>query len=124
MSGLIGKKLGMTSFFDNNGRTMGCTVIEAGPCVVTQIKDIKTDGYKAIQVTAGQAKSKINKPTQGQYAKSNINPGAKLHEFKLNDHEAEQVESGKEITVSYFKKGELVDVVGCFGYACGCGGDE
>ena len=68
MSGLIGKKLGMTSFFDNNGRTMGCTVIEAGPCVVTQIKDIKTDGYKAIQLSYDDMKDKkMNASLSGHF---------------------------------------------------------
>ena len=112
MIGIIGKKCGMTRVFSDDGQSVPVTIIQANPNRINRIKSSEIDGYKAIQVTAGQAKSKTNKPTQGQYAKSNINPGAKLHEFKLNDHEAEQVESGKEITVSYFKKGELVDVVG------------
>ena len=112
MIGIIGKKCGMTRVFSDDGQSVPVTIIQANPNRINRIKSSEIDGYKAIQVTAGQAKSKTNKPTQGQYAKSNINPGAKLHEFKLNDYEAEQVESGKEITVSYFKKGELVDVVG------------
>jgi len=112
MIGIIGKKCGMTRVFSDDGQSVPVTVIQANPNRINSIKSSEIDGYKAIQVTAGQAKSKTNKPIQGQYAKSNINPGAKLHEFKLNDHEAGQVESGKEITVSYFKKGELVDVVG------------
>ena len=112
MIGMIGKKCGMTRVFSDDGQSVPVTIIQANPNRINSIKSSKTDGYKAIQVTTGQAKSKITKPTQGQYVKNNINPGVMLREFKLNNHEAEQVESGKEITVSYFKKGELVDVVG------------
>ena len=73
MSGIIGKKLGMTSLFDSNGKSVGCTVIEAGPCFVTQIKDREKDGYRAIQLSYDDHKpSKVNKSTQGHFAKSNI----------------------------------------------------
>jgi large subunit ribosomal protein L3 len=112
MIGMIGKKCGMTRVFSDDGQSVPVTIIQANPNRINRIKSSETDGYKAIQVTTGHAKSKITKPTKGQYVKNNINPGTKLHEFKLNNDEAEQVESGKEITVSYFKKGELVDVVG------------
>jgi len=112
MIGMIGKKCGMTRVFTDNGESVPVTIIQANPNRINSIKSLEIDGYKAIQVTTGQAKSKITKPIQGQYVKNKISPGAKLHEFKLNDHEVEQVEIGKEITVSYFKKGELVDVVG------------
>jgi len=112
MIGMIGKKCGMTRVFSDDGQSVPVTIIQANPNRINCIKSSKTDGYKAIQVTTGQVKSKIKKPTKGQYVKNNINPGVMLREFKLNNHEAEQVESGKEITVSYFKKGELVDVVG------------
>mgnify|MGYP001429531074 FL=1 len=75
MSGIIGKKLGMTSLFDSNGKSVGCTVIEAGPCFVTQIKDREKDGYRAIQLSYDDHKpSKVNKSTQGHFAKSNISP--------------------------------------------------
>ena len=68
MSGLIGKKIGMTSIFDDNGRIRPCTVIEAGPCTITQIKDQKKDGYNAIQLSYDDlSKKKINKPTTGHF---------------------------------------------------------
>jgi len=83
MSGLIGKKIGMTSIFDDNGRIRPCTVIEAGPCTITQIKDQKNDGYNAIQLSYDDlSKKKINKPTSGHFKKSSSQPKKKIVEFK------------------------------------------
>ena len=83
MSGIIGKKLGMTSVFDSRGRSIGCTVIEAGPCFVTQIKDRDKDGYRAIQLSYDDLKSsKVNKSLKGHFAVSNVSPKKKLVEFR------------------------------------------
>ena len=75
MSGLLGKKVGMTSLFDANGKQIPCTVIEAGPCVVTQVKTIEKDGYEAIQLAFGEKKeSRTTKPMRGHFAKANTTP--------------------------------------------------
>ena len=75
MSGLLGKKVGMTSLFDANGKQLPCTVIEAGPCVVTQVKTIEKDGYEAIQLAFGEKKeSRTTKPMRGHFAKANTTP--------------------------------------------------
>ena len=79
MSGLIGKKLGMTSIFDTSGRSIGCTVIEAGPCFVTQIKESKTDGYKSIQLAYDEKKSKkTSKALKGHFDVSKVTPKKKI----------------------------------------------
>ena len=73
MSGLIGKKIGMTSLFDADGKQIPCTVIEAGPCVVTQVRTIEKDGYEAIQLAFGEQKeSRVTKPLRGHFAKGNL----------------------------------------------------
>ena len=83
MSGLIGKKIGMTSIFDDNGRIRPCTVIEAGPCTITQIKDQKKDGYNAIQLSYDElSKKKVNKPISGHFKKSSSQPKKKIVEFR------------------------------------------
>ena len=83
MSGIIGKKLGMTSVFDSRGRSIGCTVIEAGPCFVTQIKDREKDGYRAIQLSYDDLKSnKVNKSIKGHFEVSDVSPKKKLVEFR------------------------------------------
>ncbi len=112
MIGIIGKKCGMTRVFTDDGKSVPVTIIQAHPNQINRIKTLESDGYNAIQVTANQASSKITKPVQGQFSKSNITPRATLHEFRVDDHELEQVETGKEIKVNYFNKGERVDVVG------------
>ena len=113
MSGIIGKKLGMTSLFDSNGKSVGCTVIEAGPCFVTQIKDREKDGYRAIQLSYDDHKpSKVNKSTQGHFAKSNISPKRKIVEFRnfRKDFE-EKVKLGMEIKLEdVFNENEFLDV--------------
>ncbi len=112
MIGIIGKKCGMTRVFTDDGKSVPVTIIQAHPNQINRIKTLESDGYNAIQVTTNQASSKITKPVQGQFSKSNITPRVTLHEFRVDDHELEQVETGKEIKVNYFNIGERVDVVG------------
>ncbi|EAY30184.1 50S ribosomal protein L3 [Microscilla marina] len=113
MSGLIGKKIGMTSIYSAEGtvaKQIPCTLIQAGPCVVTQVKTTKNDGYEAIQVGFDDKKEKNTpKPLQGHFNKANTTPKRKLVEFQFN----KDVELGQEITVGdVFEEGDFVDVVG------------
>ncbi len=110
MSGIIGKKIGMTSIYDANGKNIPCTVIEAGPCVITQIKNPETDGYNALQLGfEDQKESRTNKPSMGHFKKSGAVPKKKLVEFR--DFEGEH-NLGDAITVDIFTEGEFVDVAG------------
>ena len=110
MPGLIGKKIGMTSVYSAEGKNIPCTVIEAGPCVVTQVKKVDTDGYEAVQLAYGEKKEKATpKAMQGHFAKSKSTPKRKLVEFQ--DFEEEK-NLGDVITVNMFEEGEYVDVVG------------
>jgi large subunit ribosomal protein L3 len=110
MPGLIGKKIGMTSVYSADGKNIPCTVIEAGPCVVTQVKKVDTDGYEAVQLAFGEKKEKATpKAMQGHFAKSKTSPKRKLVEFQ--DFE-EDKSLGDVITVELFEEGEFVDVVG------------
>ncbi len=109
--GLLGKKLGMTGFFTPEGRYLPATVIEAGPCVVTQIKTKATDGYDALQLGFGEKrKSRVNKPLQGHFKKSGEQCFRYVREFTVDDPAAYNL--GQEITVDMFKVGDRVDVVG------------
>jgi len=110
MSGLIGKKIGMTSIFGKDGKQLACTVIEAGPCVVTQVKTTEKDGYKAVQISYGERKEK-NFPSalNGIYKKANTTPKSKMVEFKGFE---EELSIGQSLTVDLFAEGEYVDVVG------------
>jgi large subunit ribosomal protein L3 len=109
MPGLIGKKIGMTSTYSAEGKALPCTIIEAGPCVVTQIKTQDRDGYEAVQLGFGDRKEK-NTPNalKGHFAKSKTSPKAKLVEFQ----DFENVNLGDTIDVSLFEVGEYVDVTG------------
>ena len=110
MSGIIGKKVGMTSFYDDNGKNIPCTIIEAGPCVITQIKTPDRDGYNALQLGFEEQKeSRVNKPKMGHFKKANASPKKKLVEFR--DFGGE-FSLGDSITVEIFEEGEYVDVVG------------
>jgi large subunit ribosomal protein L3 len=110
MSGLIGKKVGMTSVFGANGKYVPCTVIEAGPCVVTQVKTVETDGYDALQLAFDDKKEKhTSSAMQGHFKKSGTTPKRKLVEFR--SFEASKA-TGDVITVELFQEGELVDVSG------------
>lgn len=110
MSGIIGRKIGMTSVFDSTGKQVPCTVIEAGPCVVTQVKTIEKDGYQAVQLAYGDRKEK-NTPAalKGVFEKANTTPKAKMAEFKGFETE---LALGQSIAVDLFEVGEFVDVVG------------
>ena len=111
MKTLIGKKVGMTQIFDEKGRVIPVTVIEAGPCVVAQVKSVETDGYNAIQLGFGDVKeSKLNKPEKGHFAKANIAPKKHLREFRLDSVENYKV--GDEVKVDIFEAGEKVDIQG------------
>ena len=110
MSGIIGKKIGMTSIYDANGKNIPCTVIEAGPCVITQVKTPETDGYNALQLGfEDQKESRVNKPSMGHFKKAGAAPKKKLVEFR--DFEGEH-NLGDAITVDIFAEGEFVDVAG------------
>lgn len=110
MSGIIGRKVGMTSVFDNTGKQIPCTVIEAGPCVVTQVKTTEKDGYTAVQLAYGERKEKNTPAAQkGIFTKANTTPKAKLAEFKGFETE---LTLGQSIEVDLFQVGEFVDVVG------------
>ncbi|MGN0530947.1 MAG: 50S ribosomal protein L3 [Eubacterium sp.] len=109
--GLIGKKIGMTQIFDENGKVIPVTVVEAGPCVVTQKKTIENDGYEAVQVGFGDVKvNKLNKPMKGHFAKNDVAPKKTLKEFRLSDCASLNV--GDVIKADIFAEGEIVDVKG------------
>ena len=111
MKTLIGKKVGMTQIFDEKGKVIPVTVIEAGPCVVAQVKSVETDGYNAIQLGFEDVKeSKINKAEKGHFAKANIAPKKHLREFRVES--VEGITVGTEWTVSEFAEGDKLDIQG------------
>ena len=110
--GLVGRKSGMTRVFTEDGASIPVTVVEVSPNRVTQIKEQDTDGYRAIQVTAGNRKaSKVSKSQAGHFAKAGVEAGAGLWEFRLEDAD-EAPEVGAELTVERFEVGQKVDVAG------------
>ncbi len=110
MSGLIGKKIGMTSFFDANGKYLPCTVIEAGPCVVTQVKTNEKDGYDALQLAFDEKKEKhTSGAMKGHFAIAKTTPKRKVVEFR---HFTESKNLGEVLTVDLFVEGDFVDVIG------------
>jgi large subunit ribosomal protein L3 len=110
MSGLIGKKIGMTSFFDANGKYLPCTVIEAGPCVVTQVKTNEKDGYSALQLAYDEKKEKnTSSAMKGHFEIAKTTPKRKIVEFR---HFEETKNLGDVLTVELFAEGDFVDVVG------------
>jgi len=110
MSGLIGKKIGMTSIFDSNGKNIPCTVIEAGPCIVTQVRTEEIDGYNAVQLGFDDATEKsATKADQGHAKKAGTSVKRKIVEFKGFE---EEYKLGDAITVEHFIEGEFVDVSG------------
>ena len=110
--GLVGRKSGMTRVFTEDGASVPVTVVEIAPNRVTQIKELETDGYRAIQVTAGSRKaSKVSKPEAGHFAKAGVAAGEGLWEFRL-DGADEAFEVGSELTVERFEQGQKVDVAG------------
>ncbi|GAA4784797.1 50S ribosomal protein L3 [Olivibacter ginsenosidimutans] len=110
MSGIIGKKVGMTSIFDAEGKNIPCTVIEAGPCVVTQIRTEENDGYAAIQLAFDEKKEKNTTASlKGHFAKAKTTPKRKLVEFEVFP---EEKNLGDVVTVDIFAEGDYIDVVG------------
>lgn len=110
MSGLIGKKIGMTSIYDENGKNIPCTVIQAGPCIVTQVRTKEVDGYEALQLGFDdKAEKQSNKATNGHFKKAGSTAKKRVVEFKYFE---EAYNLGDEITVDLFQEGEFVDVKG------------
>jgi large subunit ribosomal protein L3 len=111
MQGLIGKKVGMTSIFDENGKNIPCTVLQAGPCVVTQIKTVEKDGYFAVQLGFEEKKEKhTTKAELGHFKKANTTPKRKLVEF--TGFEEGQCKEGEVLTAQFFGPDTIVDVTG------------
>lgn len=109
--GLIGRKIGMTQIFDEAGNVVPVTVVEAGPCTVTQIKTMENDGYEAIQVGFGDVKvSRVNKPMKGHFDKADVAPKKTLKEFRLDSIDG--IEVGNILKADTFEVGEVVDVKG------------
>ena len=109
--GIIGKKIGMTQIFDEVGNVIPVTVVEAGPCAVTQVKTKQTDGYDAVQLGFEDAKEKhVTKPMAGHFKKAGTNPKKHLKEFRLDDNSAYSV--GDTVGADIFAQGEKVDVTG------------
>ena len=109
--GIIGRKVGMTQIFDEKGNVIPVTVIEAGPCVVAQVKTVETDGYDALQLGFGEIKDKhINKPEAGHFAKAGLENKKHLREFRLES--VEGVKVGDTVKADVFEAGEKVDVQG------------
>ena len=110
MSGLIGKKVGMTSIYNEAGKSLPCTVIECGPCVVTQVRTEEVDGYTSVQLGFDDAKEKnVSKALLGHFKKAGVAPKRKIVEFYGFDSE---VKLGDSITVEHFKEGEFIAVTG------------
>ena len=108
---IIGKKIGMTQIFDENGKVIPVTVVEAGPCVVTQKMTMEKHGYEAIQVGFGEVREKLlNKPAKGQFVKAGVSLRRTLKEFRLEN--AAEYEVGQEIKADIFEAGDKVDVSG------------
>lgn len=111
--GVVGKKVGMTRVFTDEGVSIPVTVIEVEPNRVTQVRTMENDGYRALQVTVGSRRaSRVTKAMAGHYAKANVEAGRGLWEFRLDDAEGEGIESGSEVKVDIFKAGQMVDVSG------------
>ena len=109
--GMVGKKAGMTRIFDNSGISVPVTAINIVPNQVSQIKTLENDGYKAIQISYGEAKEKvINKPINGHYKKANLKPGLGLIEFRIEDEDKQDLKIGDSINLDIFKEGEHVDI--------------
>ena len=109
--GLIGKKIGMTQIFDEKGNVIPVTVVEAGPCVITQKKTIENDGYEAVQVGFGDVKAqKVNKAMKGHFAKNDVAPKKVLKEFRLES--IADVNVGDILKADVFAAGDKVDVIG------------
>ena len=110
MSGLIGKKIGMTSLFDDNGKNIPCTVLEAGPCLVTQVRTVEVDGYNAVQLGFDdKAEKQVSRAAEGHFKKAKVTPKKKLVEFQNFEQE---LNLGDTVTVDHFLEGDFVDISG------------
>lgn len=107
MSGIIGKKVGMTNFFEKKGKQIPCTVIQAGPCVILQIKNVDRDGYNSVQL-GFEDKKKTSKPLQGHFKKVSVSPKKKLVEFLWNV--PNNLKLGNYVYVNIFSEGDLLDI--------------
>ncbi len=116
MNGLIGKKIGMTSIFDEAGNNIACTVVEAGPCVITQVKTEESDGYNSVQMGFGEAKVKnTSKALQGHFNKAGTSPKKEVVEFRDFVEELEsdnEVKLGDVFSADLFEEGDVINVVG------------
>ena len=111
VKGILGTKLGMTQLWDENNKVVPVTVIQAGPCVVTQVRTPEQDGYNAVQLGFGAVKAKkVTKPEAGHFAKADVTPRKHLVELRTAD--ASEFELGQELTAEVFADGEIVDVTG------------
>ncbi len=111
--GVVGKKVGMTRIFTEEGESIPVSVIEVEPNRVTQLRNVETDGYRALQVTTGSRKtSRVNKAAAGHFAKSGVEAGRGLWEFRLDDGEGEDLKVGGQVHVDIFEQGQKVDVTG------------
>jgi large subunit ribosomal protein L3 len=111
VKGVLGEKLGMTQVWDAAGKLVPVTVVQAGPCVVTQVRGAQADGYDAVQIAYGAIDPrKVNKPLAGHFAKAGVTPRRFLVELRTND--AAEYTPGQEVTAEVFEAGQVVDVVG------------
>ena len=111
--GIVGRKVGMTRVFNEEGASVPVTVIEVEPNRVTQVRNPETDGYSAVQITTGQRRmSRVNKPTAGHLAKAGVEPGRGIWEFRLDGAEGADIEIGGAIKADIFEPGQKVDVRG------------
>ncbi|MBQ2153235.1 MAG: 50S ribosomal protein L3, partial [Clostridia bacterium] len=109
--GIIGKKIGMTQIFDENGKVVPVTVVQAGPCVVSMKKTVENDGYAAVQLGFGDLKpTKVNKPMTGHFKKADVAPKRTLREFRFEDTDA--YELGQIVKADVFAAGDKIDVTG------------
>jgi len=113
MIGIMGKKIGMTQVFDPDGNCIPVTVIEAGPCMITQIKRKETDRYTAVQLGYEPTQErKLNLPRKGHLKKSGVDPLRYLREFRIPEEQLQELSLGKKLDVTMFKPGDYVDVIG------------
>ena len=111
--GIVGRKCGMTRVFTEDGISIPVTVIEAQPNRITQVKTVETDGYRALQVTAGDKKpSRVSKPQAGHFAAAKVEAGDLITEFRIADGDETEFEQGGELRVELFEEGQKVDVIG------------
>lgn len=111
MKGLLGRKVGMSQYFSRSGEAIPVTLIEAGPCIVVQIKTLKRDGYQAVQMGFGQVKEeRLPNPLKGHFAKAGVPPRRYLAELRIDDEEGFQI--GQEVKADIFSEGEYVDITG------------